>query len=181
MPKLSEAAIAAEHSLVARAFQAADQIDARRIVLVSAYRGEGKTHLSRCIERHASVVTDEPVAIVALDSGVTKSLREHDHGYVWIDGLTLLEGQGASMLTPSLRASIDGALLVVRGMATTRAEVTECAERLRVLEVPLIGGVWNERDHPPAPEALSKLRDDLRKWRRRMLPQFLSRQTRRSS
>ena len=167
----------AEHRVVARTFQVADQAKARRILLVSAHHGDGKSHLARCIARHASAVTEEPVEFRALQN--RDPLPACERGYTWLDGLALLEGEGACVLTPSFRASIDGAVFVARGMATTRAEVAECAERLKVLGVPLLGGVWNERDHPPAAEALSSVKSEISKRAPRFLPAFLTRQIRR--
>ena len=168
----------AEHRLVARVFQAADQSNARRVLLASPYEGDGKSHLARCILRHSSVVTEEPSEVLAL--GAVESSQDKK-GYLWFDGLALLEGEGASALTPSIRASLDGAIVVVRGMATTRDELADCAERLQVLGLPLLGGVWNERDHPPADEVLSDLKSALRKWPSRRRPGFLNRQTRSSA
>lgn len=168
----------AEHRTVARAFHAADQAKARRILLVSAHNGDGKSSLARCIARHASSVTDEPVELRELRT--SEPLPESDRGYTWVDGLALLEGEGACALFPSFRASLDGALFVARGMATTRAELTECAERLEVLGVRLLGGVWNEQEHPPAAEALSAIKGDFRKRPLGFLPAFLSRQFRRT-
>lgn len=177
MTRASQTQIA-EHRTVARAFHAADQAKARRILLVSAHQGDGKSHLARCIARHARSVTDQPVELLGLEGA--EPLSECEQGYVWVDGLALLEGEGACALYPSFRASLDGALFVARGMATTRAELAECSERLEVLGVRLLGGVWNEYDHPPAAEALSEIKNEL--WKRPLgfLPGFLGRQFRRT-
>jgi hypothetical protein len=163
---------------VARAFHAADSADARRILLVSARSGDGKTHFAQCILRHASVVTDAPYQVKAF---ATRDPREEsNHGYVWVDGVALLEGEGPAALTPSVRSSIDGALLVVRGMVTTRAQVADCADRLSALGVRVLGGVWNEFDCPPPAETLRIIKAGLWTWPPRFPPGVFTRQIGRS-
>jgi len=157
-----------EHRLVARAFQTAKAAQARRILLASARTGDGKSHLAGCIERYASVVTDEPFEVETLNSRSPRA--EQTKGYVWVDGVALLEGEGAAVLTPSIRASLDGALLVARGMVTTRAELRECADRLRVLGMPVLGGVWNDVACPPPRETVRAFADGLRSWPPRLPP-----------
>jgi len=175
MPGLSKMLLT-EHKLVASAFQAADLAGARRVLLVSANPGDGKSHLARCILRHATTVTDAGVRICTLqDLGC-----HEDEGYLWVDGLTLLEEPGPRLLTPSVRASLDGALLVARGMATTRREIEECGQRLRALGLDPLGGIWNECDHPPASEALRGLRSSISDWSRRFMPGSFMRAPRRS-
>lgn len=168
-----------EHRLVARALQTAEAAKARRILLASARTGDGKTHLARCIERYASVVTDEPFEVETFDSPSSRS--EQAGGYVWVDGVALLEGEGAAALTPSIRASLDGALLVARGMVTTRAELRECADRLRVLGMPVLGGVWNDVACPPPSETVRAFADGLRTWPPRLPPGVFVRYLRGSS
>lgn len=188
----SSKTLRAEHSLVARAFDTADSADARRILLVSAHSGDGKSYFARCLAQHATVVTDAPVRVQSLATAelqagghgrgpsVEGDLVAYLNGYVWIDGLALLEGQGPAALTPSVRASIDGALVVVRGMVTTRAEVEDCADRLRSLGVPVLGGVWNESDYPPVAEAVRSIGAGLWSWPPRLPPRMSARQFRRS-
>ena len=150
----------AEHSVVAKAFHACELSKARRIILVSAHSGDGKTYLANCISRHAGFVTERPVRVETLL--VVRHLRiegsgdEDADGFLWVDGLSLLDGEGASALTPGLRDWLDGALLVARGMVTTRREVADCADRLRMLGVPVLGGVWNDVDCPTVAEALRR-------------------------
>jgi len=169
----------AEHSLVARAFHSAQDADARRILLVSARSGEGKTHFARCIQRHASVVTDEPCEVQNFSSRWLAD--ESRTGYVWVDGVALLEGAGAGVLTPSVRAPFDGAFFIARGLVTTRAELGECGERLRALDMPVLGGIWNSFECPPPAEAVRALKEGLRRWPPRLPPGVFARQTRRSS
>lgn len=169
----------AEHSLVARAFHAAQSADARRILLVSAHAGDGKTHFAGCIQRHASVVTDEPFQVQSF--ATFRPQGDVESGYVWVDGVALLEGEGAAALTPAVRASFDGALLVARGMVTTRAEVADCAEQLRILGMPMLGGVWNEIECPSPAEALHNIKAGLRTWPPQLPPGVIARQFRRSS
>ena len=169
----------AEHKLVARAFQAADQGDARRVLLVSANPGDGKSHLAQCIVRHAATVTDAAVRVHNLTALQDPGFAPDD-GYLWIDGLTLLDEPGPRLLTPSVRASLHGALLVARGMRTTRRDIEESGERLRALGLRPLGGIWNECDHPPAAEALRELRSSVSGWTRRLLPDALVRTVRRS-
>ena len=168
-----------EHRLVARAFQTAQAANARRILLASARTGDGKSHLARCIERYASVVTDEPFEVDFFERGSPRA--NPVDGYVWIDGVALLEGEGAAALTPSIRASLDGALLVARGMSTTRAELRECADRLRVLGVPVLGGVWNDVACPPPTETALAFANGLRTWPPRLPPGVFVRRFRGSS
>lgn len=167
-----------ERTLVARAFHMTLSANARRILLVSPLPGDGKTHLAHCILRHANVVTDEQVRVLALES--LPSRAETATGYVWVDGVSLLDGAGAAALTPAMRAWFHGALLVVRGMVTTREQVRECAEQLRILGMDVLGGVWNERDCPPPAETLLALQEGLRTWPPRLPPGFFARQFRRS-
>lgn len=169
----------AEHSLVAQAFHAAQAADARRILLVSAHTGDGKSHFARCIKQHASVVTDEPFQVQTF--ATLRPQEALEHGYVWVDGVALLEGEGAAVLTPAVRASFDGALLIARGMVTTRADLNECADRLRILDMPVLGGVWNAVDCPPPAETIRAFREGLRTWPPRLPPGVLARQFRRSS
>ncbi len=169
----------AEHKLVARAFQAADQAGARRVLLVSANPGDGKSHLAGCILRHAATVTDAQVRVQTLPALQDLGCDEDD-AYLWVDGLTLLEEPGPRLLTPSVRASLHGALLIARGMATTRREIEECGQRLRALGLNPLGGIWNECDHPPASEALRGLRSSVSGWSRRLVPGALVRTARRS-
>jgi hypothetical protein len=169
----------AEHSLVARAFQSAESANARRILLVSARSGDGKSHFARCVQRHANVVTDEPCEVQSFSPrGLADENRK---GYVWVDGIALLEGAGAGVLTPSVRASFDGALFVARGLVTTRAELAECGERLRVLGMPVLGGIWNSFECPPPAEAVRSVKEGLRTWPPRLPRGVFARQTRRSS
>lgn len=169
----------AEHSLVARAFQVAQSADARRILLVSAHSGDGKSHFARCIQRHAGVVTDEPFEVASFTT--LRPQQEIDYGYLWVDGVSLLEGEGAAALTPAVRASFDGALLVARGMVTTRAEVADCGDQLRILGMRLLGGVWNELECPSPAETLHSIKAGLRTWPPRFPPGVIARQFRRSS
>jgi hypothetical protein len=166
----------AEHRLVARAFHAAEAVGARRILLVSAHSGDGKTHFARCVQRHASAVTDEPFEVEAF--GPPRPSAERSTGYVWVDGVALLEGDGAAVLAPAVRASVDGALLVARGMVTTRAEVADCAAQLRVLGMQVLGGVWNDSDCAPPAETLRAFREGLRTWPPQLPPGVLPRQFR---
>ncbi len=168
----------AEHSLVARAFHDAQAADARRILLVSARTGDGKTYFARCVQRHASVVIDEPCEVQTFSPRWLA--EESSHGYVWVDGVALLEGAGAAVLTPSVRSWFDGVVFIARGMVTTRAELTECAERLRNLEMPVLGGIWNSYDCPPPAEAVRAFKEGLRTWPPRFPPGVLARQIRRS-
>jgi hypothetical protein len=168
-----------EHQLVARAFRTAQDAQARRILLASARTGDGKSHLARCIEQYADVVTDEHFEVAALSS--RSSRPEAENGYVWVDGVALLEGEGAAALTPAIRATLDGALLVARGMVTTRAELRECAERLRVLGMPVLGGVWNDVACPPPMETVRAFADGFRTWPPRLPPGVFVRQIRGSS
>jgi len=163
----SSKTLRAEHSLVARAFHAADAADARRILLVSAHSRDGKSHFARCISRHASVVTDAPVQVHAFAMPHLEAEGQHGHvhhGYVWVDGVALLEGEGPAELTPAVRAYFDGALFITRGMVTTRAEVADCADRLRILGMRMLGGVWNEYDCPPVAEAVRIVKAGLFSW-----------------
>ena len=157
-----------EHKLVARAHQAAQASNARRILLASPRSGDGKTHLADCIERYASVVSDEHFEIRPLAAQPWR--KEQPDGYVWVDGVALLEAEGAVALTPAVRASLDGALLVARGMLTTREELRECADRLRVLGVPVLGGVWNEFGCPSPVETVRAFVDGLRSWPPKLPP-----------
>jgi hypothetical protein len=166
----------AEHRLVARAFHAAQTAGARRILLVSAHVGDGKTHFARCIQRHASAVTAEPFEVEAF--GPPKPRAERSTGYVWVDGVALLEGDGAAVLAPAVRASVDGALLVARGMVTTRAEVADCSAQLQVLGLQMIGGVWNDSDCVPPAETLRSFREGLLSWPPQLPPGVLPRQFR---
>ncbi|MGB5285772.1 MAG: hypothetical protein WCB63_06180 [Polyangiales bacterium] len=168
-----------EQSLVARAFHTVQSADARRILLVSAHSGEGKTHFAQCIARHASTVTDEPIQVEVF--ATAPPLAERTHGYVWVDGVSLLEGQGAAALTPSVRASFDGALLVARGMVTTREQVANCADELSIRGVRVLGGVWNEFDCPPPAQTLRMLKAGLWRWPPPFPRRAFTRQTRRSS
>ena len=173
-----------EHGLVARAFHAADSADARRILLVSAHAGDGKSHLARCIARHASVVTDAPVLVQSFAMQHLRAEGQHGpvhHGYVWVNGAALLEGEGPAALTPEVRAYFDGALLVARGMVTTRAEVADCADRLRILGMRMLGGVWNEYYCPPVAEAVRGIKASLFSWPPRLPPGVSTRQIRRPS
>jgi chloramphenicol 3-O-phosphotransferase len=169
----------AEHSLVAQAFHTAHAANARRILLVSAHTGDGKSHLAKCIQQHASVVTDEPFQVLSFATLCPQ--EEIDYGYVWVDGVALLEGEGAAVLTPAVRASFDGVLLIARGMVTTRAELAECADRLRTLDMPVLGGVWNAVDCPPPAEVVRAFREGLRTWPPQLPPGVFARQFRRSS
>lgn len=166
----------AEHRLVARAFNAAQAADARRILLVSAHTGDGKTHFARCIQRHASAVTDQPFEIQPF--GPPRPHADASNGYVWVDGVALLEGDGAAVLAPAVRASVDGALLVARGMVTTRAEVADCAAQLRTLGMRVLGGIWNNSDCPPPAETLRTIRAGLRTWPPQLPPGVFTRQFR---
>lgn len=169
----------AEHSLVARALHAAQSVNARRILLVSPHSGDGKSHFARCLQEHASVVTGEPLQVLSFTT--LQPQEQMDHGYVWVDGVALLEGEGAAVLTPAVRSSFDGALLVARGMGTTRAEVAECAEQLRILGMQLIGGVWNELECPTPAETFRAIKAGLREWPPQLPPGVITRQLRRSS
>ncbi|MFW2388172.1 MAG: hypothetical protein ACN4G0_07545, partial [Polyangiales bacterium] len=168
-----------EHSLVARALHAAQSADARRILLVSPHTGDGKTHFAGCLQQHASLVTDEPLQVQSFTT--LQPQPKLDHGYVWVDGVSLLEGQGAAVLTPAVRSSFDGALLIARGMGTNRAEVAECAEQLRILGMPMIGGVWNELECPTPAETFRTIKAGLRTWPPKFPPGVITRQFRRSS
>ena len=168
-----------EHKLVARAFQAAQAANARRILLASAHAGDGKTHLARCIERHASAVSDAHFEIRAFSA--QPSFTDRSDGYVWVDGVALLEAEGAAALTPAVRASLDGALLVARGMVTTRDELRECADRLRVLGMPVLGGVWNEFGCLSPIETLRAFVGGLRTWPPKLPPGVFVREIRSSS
>jgi hypothetical protein len=140
-----------EHRLVARAFQTAEGAQARRILLASPRTGDGKSHLAECIERYANLV------------------------------MAGLEGEGAAVLTPSIRASLDGALLLARGMVTTRAELRECADRLRVLGMPVLGGVWNDVACPPPMETARDFANGFRTWPPQLPPGVFARRLRGSS
>lgn len=164
---------------MARAFHATRAANARRILLVSALPGEGKTHLAYCILRHAAVATDEEVQVRALES--LRPKMETPTGYIWIDGASLLEGEGAAALTPAVRAWFHGALFVARGMVTTRAQVMDCADQLRILGIDVLGGVWNEIDCPPPAETVRSLKKGFLTWPPRLPPGVLARQFRRSS
>lgn len=173
-----------EHSLVARAFRAAESADARRILLVSAHSGDGKSHFAGCIARHADAVTEKPVQVHSFAMPRLEAEGNHGHvhhGYVWVDGLALLEGEGPALLTPSVRAYFDGALLIARGMVTTRAQVADCADRLRNLGVRVLGGVLNEFHCPPPAEALRVIKAGLWTWPPRFPPGVFTLQIRRSS
>jgi len=166
----------AEHRLVARAFDVAQAAGARRILLVSARTGDGKSHFARCVQRHASAVTDEPFEVWPF--GPPQARAESSAGYVWVDGVALLEGDGAAVLAPAVRASVDGALLVARGMVTTRAEVADCAALLRTLGMRVLGGIWNDSDCPPPAETLRTIRAGLRTWPPQLPPGVFTRQFR---
>jgi len=184
------AALRAEHGVVARAFHAAALAGARRILLVSAHSGDGKSRFADCILRHASVITDAPVGVQTLTSAWLQTEEAqlygggqrdpYQHGYVWIDGLALLEGEGPAVLTPALRGSLDGAILVARGMVTTRAQVADCADRLRMLGVPLLGGIWNDLDCPPVAEVLRRITTGRWTWPPRWRTRQPTRQVQRS-
>lgn len=167
---------------MASAFHTAQAASARCILLVSARSGDGKTHFSRCLQRHADVVTDEPFQVLPFSVTSTWSEPVHrDSGYLWVDGVSLLEGEGAAVLTPVVRASFDGALLVARGMVTTRAQVAECASQLRTLDMPVLGGVWNSLECPGPAETIHAFKAGLRTWPPRLPPGVFARQIRRSS
>lgn len=168
-----------EHRLVARAFQTAEGAQARRILLASPRTGDGKSHLAECIEKYANLVTDEPLEVESFGSWSYR--REQPEGYVWVDGVAVLEGEGAAVLTPSIRASLDGALLLARGMVTTRAELRECADRLRVLGMPVLGGVWNDVACPPPMETARDFAKGLRTWPPQLPPGVFARHLRGSS
>jgi hypothetical protein len=144
-----------EHKLVARMFQAARSADARRILIASAHSGDGKSHLGRCIQHYASLVSDEAIFVRSFSKQQWET-RDND-AYVWVDGLALLENEGAAKLSPTIRSSLDGAIIVARGMHTTRAQLRECAEALRGVGIPLLGGVWNELSSPSPRESLAGL------------------------
>ncbi len=150
-----------EHGLVASAWQAARLANARRVLLVSAHSGDGKTHFTRCVLRHWSTISDYPVRIETFPFIEPSSASE---SVIWIDGLALMEGQGPSALSPRVRGSIDAALFIARGMVTTRAEAAECADRLSKLDVPLLGGIWNEFDCAPVDKAVRKIWSNFFSW-----------------
>lgn len=168
-----------EQSLVARAFHAVESAGARRVLLVSAYSGDGKTHFAQSIVRHASTVTDEPIEVQNFATAPPQA--ERLHGYVWVDGVSLLEGQGAAALTPTVRASFDGALFIARGMVTTREEIANCAEELHIRGIPVLGGIWNEFDCPPPAETIRIMKAGLWTWPRPFSRGVVARQTPRSS
>jgi len=181
---ISSKTLRAEHSLVARAFHAAESADVKRILLVSARSGDGKSHFAHCILRHASVVTDAPVQVRTFKIPELQAESGHGHvhnGYVWVDGVALLEGEGPSALIPCVRAYFDGALIVVRGMVTTREQVADCADQLRILGVRVLGGVWNEFHCPPPAETLRAIKAGLWTWPPRFPPGVFTRQIHRSS
>ncbi|MEM7434226.1 MAG: hypothetical protein AAF436_03670 [Myxococcota bacterium] len=172
-----------EHGLVARAFHTAQAANARTILLVSARSGDGKTHLAGCIQRQASAVTNEPSEVLsfkamrsALEPGAWQASPPVRKGYRWVDGVSLLDGAGTLALTPALRSAFDGALLVARGMETTRADAAYCAKQLGILGIPVLGGVWNSFDCPPPAEAARMFVAGLAKWPPRLPPGVLFRQ-----
>lgn len=176
----SSKVLRAEHSLVASAFHTVQAANARRILLVSAHAGDGKSRFARCIQRYASVVTDEPCTVVSRSS-VRLPQGPMEHGYLWVDGLALLEGEGGAVLSPAVRASLDGAVLIGRGMATTRNELAECAGQLRDLNIPVLGGVWNAVECQTPVEMARAFREGLRQWPPQLPPGVFARQFRRSS
>jgi len=133
---------------------------------VALREGEGAAALTPAIR----------ATVAALSS--RSSRPEAEKGYVWVDGVALLEGEGAAALTPAIRATLDGALLVARGMVTTRAELRECAERLRVLGMPVLGGVWNDVACPPPMETVRAFANGFRTWPPRLPPGVFVRQIR---
>ena len=154
---------------MARAFRAAEAADASRVLLVSPRSGDGKTHFASCVLRHASVVTDVPFQVKPFEAvdphaQVAFHLQKYVDGYVWVDGLALLEGRGPLALTPAVRTYFDGVLLVARGMVTTRDEVAQCAEQLGSLGMKVFGAIWNEFDCPPIPEAVQRIKKGLWSW-----------------
>ncbi len=168
-----------EHKLVARAFQSAEQANARRILLASARTGDGKSEFARCIERYAHVVSDQPIRVCSFSA--QRWQEEPSEGFVWVDGVALLEGGGAAALTPAVREHLDGALLIARGMVTTREQLRECAERLRVLGMPVLGGVWNDVACRPPLETLQAFVDGFRTWPPKLPPGVFVREARSSS
>jgi len=159
---------------VARAFHTAQAANARCILLVSARSGDGKTHFADCIKRQASAVTTEQSEVLTFEA-----MRDATQPgpwqpgpdrrvFRWIDGVALLDGAGTLALTPALRASFDGALLVARGMVTTRAEAEYCAKQLGILGIPVLGGVWNTFDCPPPSEVIRGFFSGMWRWPRRL-------------
>ena len=170
----------AELSLVARAFHGVQAADARRILLVSPHHGDGKSYFAQCIQENASAVTDEPCAVVSRRS-MSLPQEPLERGYLWVDGVELLEGEGAAVLFPAVRASFDGAVLIARGMVTTRKDVAECAKQLRDLDMPVLGAVWNAVECPSPAEVVRAFRQGLLRWPPQLPPGVLARQFRRSS
>ena len=170
----------AEHRLVARAFHIVQAANARRILLVSPHDGDGKSRFARCIQEYASAVTEEPCQILSRSS-VRVPLEPMERGYFWVDGVSLLEGEGAAVLFPAVRASFDGAVLIARGMVTTRKELAACAAQLRDLDMPVLGGVWNAIESPTPAQMARAFRQGLLRWPPQLPPGALARQFRRSS
>lgn len=171
----------AELTLVASALHAVKAANARRILLASAHKGDGKSRFARCLQEYASAVTDEPCEVVSRSDVRSFPPEPLERGYLWVDGVELLEAEGAAVLFPAVRASFDGAVLIARGMVTTRTELAECAKQLRDLDVPVLGGVWNAVDCPAPGEMARAFREGLRKWPPQLPPGVLARQFRRSS
>ena len=172
----------AEHGLVARAFHTAQAAGARSILLVSARSGDGKTHFAKCLQRQASAVTAEASEVLSFEA-MREAIQPGPwqpgpdlRGYRWVDGISLLDGAGTLALTPTLRASLDGAFLIARGMVTTRAEASYCAKQLDILGIPVLGGVWNTFECPPPGQAIRVFFQGLWKWPPRLPPGSVSRQ-----
>jgi hypothetical protein len=140
----------AEHHLAARTFSAITQASARVVFVTSARRGDGKTHLVNLLERRAAALLRERVRVLSASKWSPKERVSKASGVLsLLDGPALLEGPECMALPPELWSGVGGALLVVRGHGTTRADVRTCCERLEALGVPCLGVIWNERDHPP--------------------------------
>jgi len=140
----------AEQHLAARLLYCAQQAGACIVLVTSAHRGEGKTHLLEVLARRAPRISAHTLA-----TGPANHLyRELESGRLvadlcFMECPALLDDPEGDDPNPALWGAVDGAVIVALGHTTTRADLRTCQERLKALGVRPLGVVWNEHEHPP--------------------------------
>ncbi len=148
---------------------AVERTGARRLLVVSARRGDGRTHLIETLE---AMVDDQQAgrtgqawSFLTLAEAAARGPGTICEGCrLVIDGPALLDGDGAIGLEPGWLEVVDGVIVVLLAGRTTEAELALVRARLEALQLPLLGAVWNERHDQGFGKALSRLRQ--RAWSR---------------
>ncbi len=136
--------------LAVHVVSAIEDSNARKILVTSPNRGDGKTRFVQLIKPEMPNISTMSYLVLDMSQLVSTDPRMiPDDVLVLVDGPAMLEGDGILRIPDDWMAALDGSIVVVMGRDTTRSALEDTVSFLDASDLPAVGVIYNEAQAPP--------------------------------